>query len=132
MTGFSKGMKQKVVIAAALVHDPQVLFLDEPLNGLDANATLTVKEVLRGLAERGRTVVYSSHLMDVVERVTHRVVILDRGAVVADGPPEALRARTGDASLEELFSRLTGGDAAQVHSRGILGALTEARPAPEA
>ena len=123
MTGFSKGMKQKVVLAAALIHDPELLLLDEPLTGLDANATLTVKEVLRGLAERGRTVLYSSHLMDVVERVTHRVIILDHGAIVADAAPEELRARTGDASLEGVFSRLTGGDDAQASSRGILDAL---------
>jgi ABC-2 type transport system ATP-binding protein len=128
MTGFSKGMKQKVVFAAALIHDPQVLFLDEPLNGLDANATVTVKEVIRGLAARGRTVFYSSHLMDVVERVTNRVVILDRGTVVADGPPEDLRTRTGDASLEAFFSRLTGGEGIHERSRGILGALEAAGP----
>jgi len=123
MTGFSKGMKQKVVVAAALLHDPKVLFLDEPLNGLDSNTTVTVKEVIRGLSERGTTVFYSSHLMDVVERVSDRVIILDHGRVVADGSAAALRAGTGDATLEALFSRLTAGE--EIHDRavGILGAL---------
>jgi ABC-2 type transport system ATP-binding protein len=128
MTGFSKGMKQKVVVAASLLHDPKVLFLDEPLNGLDANTTVTVKEVIRGLSERGTTVFYSSHLMDVVERVSDRVIILDQGRVVADGSASALRAGTGDATLEGLFSRLTAGDEVHDRAAGILGALGPAAP----
>ena len=133
MTTFSKGMKQKVVIAAALIHDPQILFLDEPLNGLDANATLTVKDVVRGLAARGRTVLYSSHLMDVVERVSDRVIILDGGKVVADGNASELSTLSGDDSLEGLFSRLPAADEERHRADEILAALgTEAseEPAP--
>jgi ABC-2 type transport system ATP-binding protein len=132
MSAFSKGMKQKVVVASALIHDPRVLFLDEPLNGLDANTTITVKEVVRGLSERGTTVFYSSHLMDVVERVSDRVIILDRGRVVADGSAAALRAGTGDATLEALFARLTAGEEAHDRAAGILGALgpADGRAAP--
>src|SRR5262249_44413317 len=128
MTGFSKGMKQKVVVAAWLLHDPKVLFLDEPLNGLDANTTVTVKEVIRGLSERGTAVFYSSHLMDVVERVSDRVIILDHGKVVADGSAAALRAGTGDATLEALFSRLTGGGEGPDRAAGSLGGLGPAPP----
>jgi ABC-2 type transport system ATP-binding protein len=130
MTTFSKGMKQKVVISAALLHDPDVLFLDEPLNGLDANATLTVKEIVRGLAARGRTVLYSSHLMDVVERISDRVVILDGGRVIADGSAAELRERSGDASLEGLFNRLTTSDDERGLADGFLAALSDgSRPA---
>ena len=126
MTTFSKGMKQKVVISAALLHDPEVIFLDEPLNGLDANATLTVKEIVRGLAERGRTILYSSHLMDVVERISDRVVILDGGRVIADGSAEELRNRSGDASLEGLFNRLTTSDDERQQAAAFLDALDQA------
>lgn len=130
MTTFSKGMKQKVVIAAALLHDPQVLFLDEPLNGLDANATLVVKDVVRGLAAKGTTVFYSSHLMDVVERVSDRVLILDHGRIVADGSFAALKAGSGDASLEALFARLTAPAEGEAMAGKILRSL-EGGPPPE-
>ena len=123
MTSFSKGMKQKVVIIAALLHDPRVLFLDEPLNGLDANATLVVKDVIKGLAGKGTTVFYSSHLMDVVERISDRVVILDHGRVVADGSFATLRAGSGDASLEALFARLTAPSESEANAGRILHAL---------
>ena len=125
MSTFSKGMKQKVVISAALLHDPEVIFLDEPLNGLDANATLTVKEIVRGLAARGRSILYSSHLMDVVERISDRVIILDGGRVIADGSAAELRARSGDASLEGLFSRLTTDESERELAKGFLAALDE-------
>jgi ABC-2 type transport system ATP-binding protein len=116
-------MKQKVLVAGALLHDPEVLLLDEPLTGLDANATLTVKEVIRGLAARGRAVLYSSHLMDVVEKISDRVVILDEGRVLADGSAEELRGRSGDESLEGLFSRLTADEEERNRAADILEAL---------
>ena len=107
MATFSKGMKQKVLLVAGLIHNPEVLFLDEPLSGLDANATLVVKELIAGLARAGRTVFYSSHLMDVVERVSDRIVILNEGRIVADGSFEELRAGLHESSLERIFSQLT-------------------------
>jgi ABC-2 type transport system ATP-binding protein len=133
MTSFSKGMKQKVVIAAALIHDPQVLFLDEPLNGLDANATVTVKEVIHGFVKRGRAVFYSSHLMDVVERVTSRVIVLHEGRIAAEGNPDELCERAGVPDLESLFLRLTASDDVRGRAADILGALgsaPEAAPNP--
>ena len=87
MTGFSKGMKQKVLLAAALLHDPAVLLLDEPLNGLDAHAVLQTRALLKALAAAGRTVFYSSHLLDAVERVADHVVVLREGRVVREGSP---------------------------------------------
>jgi ABC-2 type transport system ATP-binding protein len=113
---FSKGMRQKVLLAAALMHDPEVLFLDEPLSGLDVGSTILVKALIRALAARGKTVFYCSHVMDVVERVCDRIVILDHGVIVADGSFEELsRDRTGG-SLERIFAELTrsGGEEEKV------------------
>jgi ABC-2 type transport system ATP-binding protein len=108
MTEFSKGMRQKVLIASALLHRPEVLFLDEPLDGLDANAAAVVKEVLKKLAEQGRTILFCSHILEVVERICTRIVIINGGRAVASGTAEDIRAATGTATLEEAFSHLTG------------------------
>jgi ABC-2 type transport system ATP-binding protein len=104
---YSKGMRQRVVIAAALLHNPRAIFFDEPLSGLDANAALVFKALIASLAREGKTIVYCSHLLDVVERVCERVVILDQGRIVADGSVAELRERTGEESLEGVFNRLT-------------------------
>lgn len=108
MTEFSKGMRQKVLLAAALIHRPEVLFLDEPLDGLDANAALIVKEVLKQLAGQGRTILFCSHILDVVERMCTRIVIISNGRQITDGTAERIREQTGASTLEEAFSRLTG------------------------
>lgn len=108
LSEFSKGMRQKVLIAAALIHRPEVLFLDEPLDGLDANAALVVKEVLKQLAAQGRTILFCSHILDVVERICTRIVIINQGRQIADGTSAAIREQTGTRTLEEAFSRLTG------------------------
>ena len=107
MAAYSKGMKQKVVITAALLHNPKVVFFDEPLNGLDANAALSFKTLITSLAREGKTIVYCSHILDVVERVCERVVIVHEGRIVADGSVPELRARTGEDSLERVFNKLT-------------------------
>ncbi|MDX1532571.1 MAG: ATP-binding cassette domain-containing protein, partial [Rhodothermales bacterium] len=107
MVGFSKGMKQKVLLSAALLHDPPVLLLDEPLNGLDAEAVLQVRALLRHLAAAGKAVLYSSHLLDAVERVADWVVVIRGGRIVGHGSPETLKAQTAQASLEGAFSHLT-------------------------
>jgi ABC-2 type transport system ATP-binding protein len=115
LSEFSKGMKQKVLIASALMHRPDVLFLDEPLTGLDANAALVVKELLRSLAAQGRTIFFCSHVLEVVERVCSRIVIINNGRAIADGTPNAIAAQAGARSLEEAFVTLTGTrDTAQV------------------
>ena len=107
MTGFSKGMKQKVLIAAALLHDPPVLLLDEPLGGLDAHAVLQTRALLRTLAANGKTVFYSSHLLDAVEKVADLVVVLRDGRVLEVGSPEEITAGAGGSSLEDAFGKLT-------------------------
>ncbi len=108
MAQYSKGMKQKVLLSAALLNDPQVLFLDEPLNGIDANTALLVKELLRKLAAQGKTIFFSSHILEVVERICSRIVIIDRGRRVIEGGAGEICASVGAATLEEAFSRLTG------------------------
>lgn len=119
----SKGMRQKLLIAAALLHDPEIVFLDEPLAGLDVESTILVKELVRALADDGKTVFYCSHMMDVVERVCDRIAILDGGRIVADGTFEELAARSEEASLEKIFMELTRhGDASQ-RARSLLDAL---------
>ena len=107
LAAYSKGMRQKVVITAALLHNPKVLFFDEPLNGLDANAALSFKTLITSLAAEGRTIVYCSHILDVVERMCERVLIIHQGALVADGPVPALLERTGEPTLERAFNQLT-------------------------
>ena len=107
MTTFSKGMKQKVLIISGLIHNPDIIFLDEPLNGLDANSVIIVKEVLRQLAADGKTIFYSSHIMDVVEKISDRIILINEGKVIADGTFSEISNANGDASLENLFSRLT-------------------------
>ena len=107
MDTFSKGMKQKIVVASALLHNPSVIFFDEPLNGLDANSALLVKELIRKLANQGKTIFYSSHILEVVEKICDRVIIIDHGRIVADGSIHDLQEMTRESSLEEIFSQVT-------------------------
>jgi len=108
--GYSHGMRQKTALAGALVHDPKVLFLDEPTIGLDPRSARTIKDLLRGLCDRGKAVFLSTHVLEIAERLCDRVAILDRGRLAVVGTMAELRqqART-QASLEEIFLGLTGG-----------------------
>jgi ABC-2 type transport system ATP-binding protein len=106
---YSKGMRRKVVITAALLHNPPVVFFDEPLEGLDANASVGFKALIQSLAKEGKTIVYSSHILDVVERVCDRVIIIDKGRLLVDGSAEELVAQHNSGTLEKLFTELTGG-----------------------
>lgn len=108
MNGFSKGMKQKVLLISGLMHNPEVIFLDEPLSGLDANAVILVKEILSQLKQSGKTIFYSSHIMDVVEKISDRIIIINQGTVIADGTFEELKANAHTGSLESIFTELTG------------------------
>ncbi len=109
MNGYSKGMKQKVLLISGLIHNPEIIFLDEPLSGLDANAVILVKEILSQLKQAGKTIFYSSHIMDVVEKISNRIVIIDKGLVIADGSFETLQQQAQQGSLENIFTALTGG-----------------------
>lgn len=105
---FSKGMKQKVIIISSLIHNPDILFLDEPLSGLDANSVMILKEIITSLKEEGKTIFYSSHIMEVVEKISDRIVLLNDGNIVADGKFEDLKESVHQKSLEEIFNQLTG------------------------
>jgi ABC-2 type transport system ATP-binding protein len=126
VTEYSKGMKQKVVLAAALIHRPEVLFLDEPLSGLDANAALLVKELLRRLAKQGKTILFCSHMLEVVERICTRIVIIDEGRKIIEGTAEEISRATGTATLESAFSTLTGVRDASGLTADFLAALERA------
>ena len=107
LSAYSKGMRQKIVISAALIHNPKVIFFDEPLNGLDASTQLMFKTLIKNLASEGKTILYCSHILDVVERTCDRIIIIDRGRVVADGTLSELQASSGEGSLERIFNKLT-------------------------
>ncbi|SEO04666.1 ABC-2 type transport system ATP-binding protein [Amphibacillus marinus] len=107
---FSKGMKQKLLIIASLIHDPDLIFFDEPLSGLDANSVMIIKEMMARLAKAGKTIFYSSHIMDVVEKISDRILLLNNGEIMADGSFEELRAKNQEGSLEQIFNQLTGFD----------------------
>ena len=107
--GFSRGMKQKVALAGALIHDPQLLMLDEPLTGLDAQAARQVKDLLRARTEKGCSVILTTHILEVAERLADRIGIIQHGHLVAEGTLEQLQARAGQSgsSLEDVFLHLT-------------------------
>ncbi len=107
--GYSHGMQQKMAMAGALVHDPKVLFLDEPTVGLDPRSARLVKDLLGQLRNLGTAVFFSTHILEIAERMCDRVVIIDKGSIVAAGTMEELRALRGQGSLEDIFLGLTGG-----------------------
>jgi len=113
VSSYSKGMRQKILLSAALLHNPDVLVLDEPLSGLDVNTMSSVRELLQGLAAQGKTILYSSHVLEVMEKVCARVLILRKGRVVADDSIGALRERTEQTSLAGVFAQLTADGSAQ-------------------
>jgi len=107
---YSHGMKQKIALAAAIIHDPKVLVLDEPTVGLDPKSARLIKDILRQLADRGAAVFLSTHILEIAERMCDRIGIIDRGNLVAVGTMEELRSSgKGGGSLEDIFLSLTGG-----------------------
>jgi ABC-2 type transport system ATP-binding protein len=107
---YSHGMKQKAALAAALIHDPRVLVLDEPTVGLDPKSARLIKDMLRQLADRGSAVFLSTHILEIAERMCDRIGIIDKGRLVAVGTMDELRALgKGERSLEDIFLSLTGG-----------------------
>jgi ABC-2 type transport system ATP-binding protein len=106
---YSFGMKKKVALMAALLHAPRVIFLDEPFEGIDPVTSRTIKEMLLALQGRGVTLILTSHILEVVERLCPLIAILDEGRIKGFGPLETLRAEAGEQSLEALFVGLVGG-----------------------
>jgi ABC-2 type transport system ATP-binding protein len=112
--GFSRGMRQKVALAGALVHDPNVIILDEPLTGLDAGTARQVKDVLRARVREGGTVIMTTHILEVAERMADRIGVIARGRLIAEGTLDDLRRQTGETatSLEDTFLTLVAEQAA--------------------
>lgn len=106
IASYSKGMRQKIVISAALIHDPDVIIFDEPETGLDVATTMMLRYLVRTLAARGKAIMYSSHILEVVEKVCDRIMVLHKGQVVADDSIEKLRSMASSGSLEGVFSQL--------------------------
>jgi ABC-2 type transport system ATP-binding protein len=113
LVDYSQGMKKKIALAAALIHNPRVVFLDEPLNGIDPISGRVVTDLLKGMARKGVTLFFTSHGLDVVERLCDEVAIIDRGRIVAQGSLDQIRAQRAvgqDASLEDVFLKLVAAD----------------------
>ncbi|MBS5950218.1 MAG: ABC transporter ATP-binding protein [Clostridium sp.] len=108
ISSYSKGMKQKLILISSLLHNPDILFLDEPLSGLDANSVMIIKEILSHLAKEGKTIFYSSHIMEVVEKISDRIVLINNGEIVADGNFDELKNSFKESSLESIFNEVTG------------------------
>ena len=123
ISSYSKGMVQKVLISSALLHDPEILLLDEPLSGLDVTTGLVIKDLVRMLAGSGRIIVYSSHVLEVVEKVCSRAIIIHKGKIVADDSVANLRKLMRVPSLEEIFSQLVVKEDTGARAREILAAI---------
>lgn len=108
IASYSKGMKQKLMIICSMIHNPDILFLDEPISGLDANSVIVFKEILKGLAFRGKTIFYSSHIMEVVEKLSDRIILLNNGVIAANDSFEELQNSSFDGSLQDIFNKVTG------------------------
>ncbi|RKO68575.1 ABC transporter ATP-binding protein [Sphingobacterium puteale] len=122
MDTFSKGMRQKVLLISGIIHNPQIIILDEPLSGLDANAVIFVKELISLLAKEGKTIFYCSHMMDVVEKVSDRILLINQGSIIADGTIDELKSDPNE-SLEHIFAKLTNTDNGALDASNIIRAI---------
>ncbi|WP_312746278.1 ABC transporter ATP-binding protein [Sphingobacterium multivorum] len=122
MDTFSKGMRQKVLLISGIIHNPQIIVLDEPLSGLDANAVIFVKELISLLAKEGKTIFYCSHMMDVVEKVSDRILLINQGSIIADGTIEELKTDPNE-SLEHIFAKLTNTSSSALDASNIITAI---------
>lgn len=122
---YSKGMRQKILIIAALLHDPEILVFDEPLSGLDVTSALIFRNLVQELARTGKTIVYSSHVLEAVEKVCSRVVIIYRGRLIADDSVERLRQIMSAPSLEQVFSELVQQTNTEAVAREMVEAMKQ-------
>ncbi len=123
ISNYSKGMRQKVLIASALLHNPDILLLDEPLVGLDVSTTLVLKDILTQLAKMGKTIVYSSHILEVVEKLCSRVIIINKGTIVADDSVQKLSALMQLPSLESIFKELVQQEDTEKSAKKIISII---------
>jgi ABC-2 type transport system ATP-binding protein len=125
LASYSKGMRQKILLLAALLHDPEVMILDEPFSGLDVSAAMILRSLLRSLAERGKIILYSSHVLEVVEKICDKVLILRSGQVLAHDRVARLRELMSESSLEGVFAHLTQADDTDVIAHHILNVVAK-------
>lgn len=123
ISSFSKGMIQKVLIGAALLHNPEILLLDEPLSGLDVTTGLILKDLIRQLAGIGKIIIYSSHILEIVEKICSRIIIIHRGRIVADDSVENLRNLMKLPSLEDIFNQLVEQADTEKIAKGMVEAM---------
>jgi len=123
LASYSKGMRQKILLSAALLHDPEVLILDEPFSGLDVTSALMLRRLLRALADQGKILLYSSHVLEVVEKVCSTVLILRNGEVVAYDSIRKLQELMNQPSLEGVFAQLANVDDGDHVASGIVEAM---------
>lgn len=123
---YSKGMRQRVLIAAALLHDPELLIFDEPLSGLDVVSARLFKDLLELLAAQGKAIIYISHVLEVVEKICHRVIVISKGRIVADAPPEDLTKLMQLSTLERVFAQLVEQQDTQATAQDIVEAMRSA------
>lgn len=126
IASYSKGMTQKLVIASAIMHNPANLILDEPLSGLDAKSAAILKEVIRSFARQGRTVLFSSHVIDVVEKLCDEIAIMNGGTILATGKSETIVKESGCENLESAFIKLTGETDVTKEAEIIVSSIQEA------
>lgn len=104
---YSHGMRQKIMICGALIHQPNILILDEPLTGLDPQSAFELKEIMREFSRNGKTILFSTHVLDVAERLCDKICIIHQGRIMYDGTLEALKEQYPNTSLEEIFLKVT-------------------------
>ena len=121
---YSKGMKQRILVAAALMHNPDLLILDEPLSGMDVTSAQLFKHLLGELAAKGKCILYISHVLEVVERVCSKVLVIHKGRILANDSVERLRDLTALPTLEAIFSQLTEERDLRAVARDIVGAIS--------
>ena len=125
ISGLSKGMKQKVLLISAMLHNPDVFFLDEPFSNLDVSTVTLMKKILQDLAGVGKIVFYCTHILDVAETICERILILNRGKIVADGSIHELREMAHRTSLEDIFALMTEADEVDAKSAKAIRVMTE-------
>ncbi len=125
IAAYSKGMKQRVLIAAALLHDPDVLIFDEAQSGLDISNSLLFRYLLRALAARGKAILYISHILELVEKTCEHIVVIYKGRIVADDSVATLRSRLAQPDLEGIFSQLVQQENMESRARDIAALLAE-------
>lgn len=126
LSSYSKGMRQRVLIASALLHNPQLLIFDEPLSGLDVVSARLFKDLLQQLSAQGKAILYISHALEVVEQVCHRVIVLAGGVIRADAPPAELKQLMQLGSLESVFAQLVQQADTQTTARELVHAMADA------